>query len=75
MNKTVKQWIEFLNMGNNHFIALESKSNTASYQRKIYLPIKESLEKFSGWLDEIVEGAYICNSIQDGNFYHLLIIK
>lgn len=75
MKKTVKEWIEFLNMGNNHFIGIESKSATYPSQRIIYVSAKESAEKFNGWLNDIVEGAYICNYVENGNVYHLLLIK
>ncbi len=72
MKRTVKEWIEFLNMGSNHYIGLEMK-NGMRCQLKNYLPAPNCIDSYDSWLDCIVTKAYIINTQEDNKFYHLLI--
>ena len=72
MTKTVKEWIDFLNMGNNHYVGLKKKDGV-NCSIENYHPVSECAEKFDGWLNEIVIKAYVINFESNGNYNHLLI--
>jgi hypothetical protein len=72
MKKTVREWIEFLNMGSNHYIGLEME-NGIRCKDENYIPAPKCMEEFDGWLDFVVTKAYIINWEKNGNYYHLLI--
>lgn len=72
MTRTVKEWIDFLNMGDNHYIGLQ---NGIHCSLDNYFKASECVERFEGWLNEIVIKAHVLNFVENGNNYHLLILK
>ena len=72
MTKTVKEWIDFLNMGSNHYVGLKKKDGI-DCSIDNYYPVNECAKKFDGWLNEIVIKAHVINFELNGNYYHLLI--
>lgn len=75
MTRTVKEWIEFLSMGDNHYIGLEME-NGVNCPIKNYLKANKCLEEFfEPWSDAIVVRAYVSNLVANNNHYHLLVFK
>lgn len=72
MTKTVREWIEFLNMGNNHYIGLQ-KQDGLKCALDNYHRAGECEKEFEGYLNEIVIKTYVVNFKKDGNYYHLLV--
>lgn len=74
MKKTVREWIAFLNQGNNHFIGLEHIDSKTYLKKSNYIACDKALEVFDGWLDDIPIKFYINNFEENGNYYHVLIL-
>lgn len=74
MTRTVKEWIEFLNMGNNHFIGLE-KENGVKCSRVNYFIAHSCVKNFEDYLNEIVVKTYISNFKVGERYFHLLVYK
>lgn len=74
MNKTVREWIEFLNTEENQRFGLQMEDGISCH-RKYYYPAEIFMQERAGWLDEIVTEVLFKNFEQDGIYYHLLIFK
>ena len=73
MTRTVKEWLDFLNMGDNHYVGLEME-NGVKCKYNDYLPIKQCLVEYEPWFNEIVVNCYIVNQkLLNGQYRHLLI--
>ena len=72
MKKTVREWIEFLADENMRF---GLKPVNASYilSNECYYTADEAIEKFEGWLDEVVVQAYPNNGKIDNAYYCLMM--
>ena len=74
MKRTVLEWVNFLGTDENQLIGIKSKDGNSPHRRNYFIA-NEFIEKFGGWLNDIVINVYVCNSIEDGKNYHLLIIE
>lgn len=72
MTKTVREWIEFLNMGDNHYIGLQ-KQGGLKCSNDNYHRAEECEKELEGYLDEVVIKTYVVNFEKNGNYYHLLV--
>ena len=74
MTKTIREWIEFLQMGDNHYIGIR-KEGGHPFKIKDYILASECFEYFDGWLDEIATTVRVCNLCYEGKYYHLIMYK
>ena len=73
MTRTVKEWLDFLNMGDNHYVGLEME-NGVKCKHNGYPPIKQCLVEYEPWFNAIVVNCYIVNQkLSNGQYLHLLI--
>lgn len=74
MTKTIREWVEFLQMGDNHYIGI-AKEKGLPCRLKDYVLASECLEYFDGWLDEIATKVYVRNFYDEGKYFHLIMYK
>jgi hypothetical protein len=69
MNRTVKEWVDFLNIDENQKFAIEAEGGIKARDWS-YKTFEEFLKVYEGWLDSPVINAWINNYPN----WHLLII-
>lgn len=74
MKRTVLEWVAFLGTDENQLIGIKLEDGNSPHHRN-YFMANEFIQRFDGWLNDTVVNVYVCNAIEDGKNYHLLIIK
>jgi hypothetical protein len=73
MKKTVREWIEFLNMDDSNYIGLEMENGIRCWWDN-YVPAPKCMEEFDGYLDYVVTMVWLKQrTSKEGITYHKLI--